>query len=395
MLKIKVLYFSNAVEEKVFNQVFANAKRTPSQAGQKYHNLTIDGFYLNDCEIENISIAPISKGTYSKKWFGGKKYNSEKYRYISMPNISVLRNLWIFFYVFFKTFFSGKRKEKVVICDVLNFTVSMAVILACKLTGKRAVGIVTDVPTKRADKVKNPIKKLYSKMSFGLLKKFNGYVFLTEEMNILINRKNRPYIVAEGLVDISEKSSVETAPQKYEKKVCLYAGSLKKIYGIEYLVKGFIRANIPDSERHVYGAGDFENELKNLCEQYENVKFFGIKPNSYVVEEEKKAHLLVNPRPTNEEYTKYSFPSKNMEYMVSGTPLLTTKLPGMPEEYNEYVFLIEHETEEGIKNALCEVFEHSSDELVSFGRIAADFVLDKKNNKIQVERILDLFKQLR
>ncbi len=394
MLKIKVLYFSNAVEEKVFNQLFANAKRTPSQAGQKYHNLTIDGFDLNGCEIENISIVPVSKVTYSKKWFNGTKYNSEKYRYISMPNIAVLRNIWVFFYVFFKTFFSGKRKEKVVICDVLNFTVSMAALMACKLTGKRAVGIVTDVPTKRADKVKNPIKKLFSKMSFGLLKRFNGYVFLTEEMNTLINHKNKPYIVAEGLVDSNEKFAVDTAPQKYSKKVCLYAGSLKRIYGIEYLVKGFIEAKIPEGELHVYGAGDFENELKSLCEKYESVKFFGIKPNSHVVDEEKKAHLLINPRPTNEEYTKYSFPSKNMEYMVSGTPLLTTKLPGMPEEYNEYVFLIEEETVEGIKNALSQVFEHSGDELIKLGRNAADFVLDKKNNKVQVERIIDLCKQL-
>ena len=58
------------------------------------------------------------------------------------------------------------------------------------------------------------------------------------------------------------------------------------------------------------------------------------------VAEELKATLLVNPRPTTEEFTIYSFPSKNMEYMASGTPLLTTKLPGMPEEYHQYVLAI-------------------------------------------------------
>ena len=29
--------------------------------------------------------------------------------------------------------------------------------------------------------------------------------------------------------------------------------------------------------------------------------------------------------------------------MVSGTPVLTTKLPGMPKEYDDYVYIIEDE----------------------------------------------------
>ena len=80
--------------------------------------------------------------------------------------------------------------------------------------------------------------------------------------------------------------------------------------------------------------------FKKLAQQYPAVKYKGVAPNAVIVEEELKATLLVNPRPTGEEYTKYSFPSKNMEYMASGTPVLTTCLPGMPAEYNEYVYLL-------------------------------------------------------
>ena len=41
-----------------------------------------------------------------------------------------------------------------------------------------------------------------------------------------------------------------------------------------------------------------------------------------------------------------------MEYMVSGTPMMTTVLPGMPEEYYPYVWLIEDETEDGAAQEL-------------------------------------------
>ena len=55
------------------------------------------------------------------------------------------------------------------------------------------------------------------------------------------------------------------------------------------------------------------------------------------------------------EYTKNSFPSKNMEYMVSRTPIMTTKLPGMPEKYDPYVYFIEDESPDGIANVLRKV----------------------------------------
>ncbi len=41
-----------------------------------------------------------------------------------------------------------------------------------------------------------------------------------------------------------------------------------------------------------------------------------------------------------------------MEYMVSGTPLVTTSLPGMPEEYKDYVYIFTEENVYGIYSTL-------------------------------------------
>ena len=119
----------------------------------------------------------------------------------------------------------------------------------------------------------------------------------------------------------------------------------------------------------------------------------GVVPNSEIIKAELNASLLVNPRPTHEEFTKYSFPSKNIEYMASGTPLLTTKLPGMPEEYYPYVFLIDDETTEGYFHALAEALNKTDDELFEYGAKAKSFVLDKKNNRKQARRVIELIKQ--
>ena len=114
------------------------------------------------------------------------------------------------------------------------------------------------------------------------------------------------------------------------------------------------------------------------------IQYMGVAPNAEVVAAELDASLLVNPRPTHEEFTKYSFPSKNIEYMASGTPLLTTKLPGMPKEYYPSV--------EGYAKALESVLAQSDEELYVFGEKAKDFVLEKKNSFEQAKRVIELIK---
>ena len=156
------------------------------------------------------------------------------------------------------------------------------------------------------------------------------------------------------------------------------------------LVEAFITANLSEAELHIYGSGDYEEELKIICQHHPNVKYFGVVPNDIVVQEQLKATLLVNPRPTNEEYTKYSFPSKNMEYMVSGTPVLTTRLPGMPEEYEQYVYLIEDESVEGLEQALKTILAKPAEELHQKGMEAKEFVLQNKNNVVQARKVIEM-----
>lgn len=43
-------------------------------------------------------------------------------------------------------------------------------------------------------------------------------------------------------------------------------------------------------------------------------------PNSGVLKAQSESEILVNPRNDNNEFTKYSFPSKVIEYLGSGTP---------------------------------------------------------------------------
>jgi glycosyltransferase involved in cell wall biosynthesis len=172
---------------------------------------------------------------------------------------------------------------------------------------------------------------------------------------------------------------------KYSPKLVLYAGALFEKYGVRNLVDGFIEADLPDCELWLFGNGEMEGWLNSL--NHDNVKYLGVAQNTEVVAHEIEATLLVNPRPSTEEFTKYSFPSKNMEYMMSGTPVLTCRLPGMPDEYLDYVYIARDESAKGFAEALTEIMSKDARELHEMGQKAKRFAASEKSNMRQAQKI--------
>lgn len=384
-----IIYVSSTCSREKYAQYVETKGVRVSQQAQKYNLLLIEGLARNGARVSVVSTRPLNRNIEKRFWMRAEaeeNVNGVTYWYLPFMNYPFLRNVWLVLGSFFGVL-SG-NKESVVICDALNVSATAGALAAAFLRRFRTVAIVTDVPCYFS----SGRVSMNQKVNLALMRRFSSYLFLTEQMSEVVNPKKRPYIVLEGHADKSMADVANTLVGKAKKRVCMYAGSLMEIYGIRELVEGFVMADIPDTELHIYGSGDYEEKLAKLAEQHENVKYLGVAPNSEIVQAELAATLLVNPRPTNEEYTKYSFPSKNMEYMASGTPMLTTCLPGMPAEYNDYVFLLKNETSEGIAETLKEILSKTPEELHGKGLAAKKFVLREKNNVEQARKLLSFLK---
>ena len=79
-----------------------------------------------------------------------------------------------------------------------------------------------------------------------------------------------------------------------------------------------------------------------------------------------------------------------MEYMVSGTPVVTTKLSGMPQEYLEYVYVYEDESVQGMNNKKYLLMQMDRAQLKERGLSAKTFVVNHKNNISQAHRVTSL-----
>ena len=258
--------------------------------------------------------------------------------------------------------------------------------------------IVPDLPSMvltytKLNGIKNLLKYPYVWLSKIIEHRFDAYVFLTEPMNKVVNRRNRPHIVVEGIADVENSLGYHNSDNA-SKKGIMYAGALHKQFGIEVLIKGFMRMLNPEIELWLFGAGDMETEIIQYAKNDLRIKFFGMRPREEVIEYESKALFLVNPRPSDQLFSEYSFPSKTLEYMATGTPLLTTRLPGIPSEYFDYTFVLENETEEGIAIRLESILLISCSELNEVGQRAKEFVLENKNCIVQAKKIIELIEKM-
>lgn len=385
---MKVIYASCLMSECKMQKTFRNTTDYDGFQVQKFHRLLVEGFKLNNCKVAALTILPVTRSNTKKKIYldETEKNNGIVYHYPMVINLPVIKHIFAITASMFSFIsIAKKNKDIVLIADCLNKSVALGSVLGAKIMKVPSVGIVTDLPDillGKKDRINNWIVRLYDQ-----------YILLTEQMNDYITsnitHKQKPYIIVEGMVDVDMGKKSISEYKKYSKKVCMYAGILDRKYGIEMLVKGFDKANIPDSELHIYGDGEYKDELLEICKKKSNIKYFGLKPNSYIVKEQQKATLLVNPRPSNEEFTKYSFPSKNMEYMVSGTAALMARLPGIPEEYLEYVYILEDESIDGMAGKLTNILGLAEEKLVEKGKRAREYVLKEKNNMIQAKKVID------
>lgn len=376
---MKILY-SNCYPDKDFDD-FIRKGRVLSQAAQKFNKLYVKGFCLNDCDVDVLQFD-------NKFNTETEEYNGQKIRYLTYkPSENFLQRAFQRNSFIKKTIKEYKKTEPdgIVVIDTLSSS-AYSISKTAKKLGLNVVSIVTDFPDDLAKpkKLKSKvIKKIKIKKFYGQFKYTDYLIVLADAMLERIPHKISKSSVFNGICDYEMKKNTQLT-DKFEKKVILYTGEIRKMYGIHNLVEAFISLKRDDAELWLYGKGvKLYPDLQSMIKNNPNVKYMGVKPNADVVIAQKQAAFLVNPRLTKGygDYIKYSFPSKNIEYMTSGTPVITTKLPAITKDYDEHVFYFEDESVEGMKNVLDTCLNMSPEDMKQKGEKAREFIFNKLNNK--------------
>lgn len=288
---------------------------------------------------------------------------------------------------------SGREKVLLIYAMTTPFA-QLAGYIKRKYSSIKVIYIIPDLPMyMNVTKVQKSLvyrtrKKIEEFLFHRSLKNVDGYVLLTDGMKEWFTTDIN-YTVVEGMATIDNTIDVDDIKKK---KQILYAGGIKREYGVIDLVSAFSQIDDPEWELVIYGDG---TDMESVCEYAKKdmrIKIMGSAPNAVVMKHQREAALLINPR-KNQEMAKYSFPSKTLEYMLSGTPMLGYKLAGIPEEYYDNMFVIQ-DSENGMEEALRKAMNLPEAERIKMGEKAKQFVVKEKNPEKQCKKILELIGRL-
>ena len=396
---MNVILVSNVCSDEEYCYVQSIKHTQKLNASQKFFDMLVQGLVAGpDVNVTCLTARFIAASTSNVKYLAEKTERvSEQlcYHYVKIPNWPIVRNLSNIV----QGYKRGRRLVKkltrddecVLICDPLAYDISFGAV--CGMHGRkvRKCALITDLPyymhqiKKEVNTavLKNGIK---TKFMDWLIDRFDCYCFLTESMNI-VNPKKKPYVIVEGMIYGDTEDIKEN---RVNNNVVVYAGGLYEQFGMLDLLEAAKNVKASGFELHLYGEGTCVDAIQRVSEEYPHIKYMGTSNLKEIVEIEKQAKLLINPRPSGEKFTEYSFPSKTIEYMSTARPVLTTRLKGIPDEYFDYIYAIEDESADGIRQAIEFCLNLDSQELDKRGIQALQFLRANKTNAIQAERLLEV-----
>lgn len=378
---MKILFLGSVFASENEEEVIQNSKISVEFSANTFQKKLIKGFkaITNDFSVLSApGIASFPNG-YRKISFKGFSIPQDEYSYVKFNNVWGIRN-----YSRAKNlkkalrpFIVADEDEKMIVIYSAHTPFLQAAIYAKKRDPRIKLCLVAlDLPEymnlSNKKSLMYRLGKKYDIRKFNaLLPKIDSFMLLTEGMKQKLNVENKPHIIVEGIIE-ENQLHFETVCKEKSEKYIVYAGKLYEKFGVKNLVLSFKNITHENYRLILCGTGDCVEFIKEEETKDSRICFQGqVKP-EVVKQWVENAHVLVNPRPNNEEYTKYSFPSKNIEYLASGKPLVAYMLDGMPLIYQKFICEPKNDTIDALSQAIIEACEmDEEDQAKRFEQIKA------------------------
>lgn len=383
---MKILYLSYLTDADTFDKVFAGGLE-PSVARQKFEITFIESLLGNpDTKSEDINIVSFVP------------YNENVLERVSESEIKGKKINYIWWSRGIKSFITAVCNVQKVVRDwyretngekrvILTYATNPLLLLTVLTKRCTLVTICSEVPRFRVmgDSWRAKLKKEYYHF---LNERMDGYIFFSKHMEEVCNFRNKPFMVIEGMPSISDEKTLNHLVENKKEQI-FYAGGLNSENGIVELLHAFVKIERKDVSLVLCGVGNVVDMVEKFADGYTNIKYLGSLPNEEILQLEKQSTLLINPRKVDERMTRYSFPSKTLEYFCSGTACMMTRLEGIPNEYYNYCYECDSSSADTLAKDLEKVLSIPQQERNKKAKEAYDFILREKTSEKQTEKIID------
>jgi glycosyltransferase involved in cell wall biosynthesis len=313
---------------------------------------------------------------------------------VPLVNIFLLRDalraLYIYAYLFCWSV-RHHRKERVILTYNLGVPPILPLLLLSRITGAKIVSILYDVAWPEGLKygvIKTLVYRILTKSADSCIPKLDGRIVITDSIAKHYAPNGHSLRVDGGVTELVVRRLFPLVPaQSGEALTLLFAGGLDEWNHIP-LILDMMRLD-PDPKLKLWlaGNGALVNDVNEAAKNDKRIAYLGVLNHDQLFEYYQKADVLLNLRNTKDPAMQYAFPSKLLEILAVGKPVITTSIAHTNVEYGPYCFVLLDETPRGLMEMVRKIGDVSLEERVTIGKRAREFMLQEHTWKKQGMRI--------
>ena len=342
---MNILLFTSSMPDSMFSTYQDEAIIKPNPSNQNFYSKLIKTLAINN-NIAVVSHRPFVKGMFKHRkglesdfvMDGNIKYyftnvRADKAYKLIEESRSIQK-------VAKKAIEDFVSNDFIIITDTLRLNLIKSAKKIAKQYNVKIVGMLTDNPSNLSNGhplIQNYLKKLCSS--------FDGYLSLTDGLVTAYN-KHVPSYIFEGLVCEENEGKKDPIFNYF-----YFGGALYERYGVKTMVDAFHKSNIK-SKLVIAGYGPLDKYIEQMAEEDYRILFLAQLNKEKNIGYLRNAIANINPRPLNSDLDKESVPSKLLEYLSIGTPVISTKYPKFYGLFKDDVTWIDGNDVESMKMAL-------------------------------------------
>jgi glycosyltransferase involved in cell wall biosynthesis len=320
-------------------------------------------------------------------------------RLVPFMNFSVFRPLTVGMAVLAGLIRWGKRNRdfphKIVYTMNLTEPPGLFTLLGARLIGAKAVASINDVNIPGETVPASLLRRLDFWLQKRLITRFDGLVVVSKRIIEDLAPSAR-YVRIDGgiseamLYPPSNKTGLRAEPDA--PFTIVSAGTLNEANGFIEILEAFSLLTGGNYRLRIAGAGPLADKVKMAAQADPRIEYCGLLTLEGVLALYAEADALINMRLTQRVRTGYFFPSKLMEYMASGVPVITTCTGHVEEEYGNFVYLLKDETPRALARIIERVASADPGIRTQKGKTAQEHMRTHSTWKVQAGRVADFIR---
>lgn len=393
MENIKIAFISNIVPDRkeYWNDAF-------TRSGNNVLLGIANGLKIRNIDHDLFSCKPIPSFPRTKKYWISKSKDilelGQVITFLPALNFKIIKHIWwgfssIVALINWKLNNIGKK------CFVLVYNMYTPPLgflyLCCKILNIRLYGMFYDlgVPSKNLKlgwltMIGYHVAENFAK---SLLRRIDGRIVINENI-VSYYAPNSDYLLIDGGINDAVISHLFPLKQNLKTEYTfLCAGMLWENNGTK-LILDALQLNRSNNIKVVFAGKGIDVPLIEAAKEKDpRIEYKGMLSMDQLFNEYSNCDVLLNLRIEDE--IDFHFPSKLLEYLVTGKYVVSTSIAHAKRDYGDLLDILEDVSPKGLADKMDYIISLSKDELLKKGLNARSFMLEKRTWNARIGEIIN------